>query len=350
MEGRFSFILIFIFFLCVCISPGWLRGQDLPEEDGSESAKDYFKRGVILYEAGDYKGALDNFLKSYKMKSHYKIRFNIGLCYYRLGRNAAAANELELYLLEQGDDIDKAVSEEILETLEKLQEKIGILYINIDAEDAKVLVDKVEYGTSPLNRAIYVEPGVHHIEVKAQDSSHWDGTVDTAPGEKFQINVVMKGVKKKAEVEKVEAAADQDYPVKPEYKEKASEKRKSISRGYFYAALGLTIASAVVGAAAGGMALKKSRELDDLDRDCRELGWNAGESLEYDNYLSKREDLYSDANTFADVSTSFLVITGAMAAASILLLVFSKPREQVKEENTLVSFKPSGGFALGINF
>jgi tetratricopeptide (TPR) repeat protein len=305
----------------------------------TDTAKDYFERGVILYGAGDYKGALKNFLKSFEMKPHFKIRFNIGLCYHKMGKNAAAANELHLYMIEQGDDPDT------MKILEQLQEKTGILYIGVDTKAAEVLVDKVSYGLSPLNRAIYVEPGNHTIEVVAADGSVWSGTVDLKAGTSFQVNVVLVGGQKTADVKKVEEkpvtgeAAGTEAATLPEKPEKKRGKGKKISPAYFYAALGLTLASAVVGGVAGGLALKKSGELDDLDSDCQESGCDFNTVL-HEEYLAKRQDLYDEADTWADVGTAFLVIGSAAAVAAIVLGIFSLGKKEKKSGNALSRLRP----------
>jgi len=294
---------------------------------------------VILYGAGDYKGALKNFLKSYELKPHYKIKFNIGLCYQKTGKNAAAANELHLYLIEQGDDPDT------MKILEKLQEKTGILYIGVDTEGADVFVDKISYGKSPLNRAIYVEPGEHTIEVGAADGSVWSGTVDLQAGTSFQVNVVLVGGQNTAAVKEVEEkpvpeaeSGESAISMGKKPKKKAGGGKK-ISPGYFYAALGLTLASAVVGGVAGGLALKKSGELDDLDRDCRAAGCDLDPDL-HAEYEADRQDLYDEADTWAHVGTAFLVIGGAAGVAAVVLGIFSLGRKEKKSKSALVKLRP----------
>jgi hypothetical protein len=333
-QGLFMLVL-----LCGLAPVPPAAAQGIPVEE-QDTAKDYFERGVILFGAGDYKGALKNFLTSYEMKPHFKIKFNIGLCYYNLGKNAAAANELHLYLKDKGDD------PETMKILEQLQQKTGILYISVDTEGADVTVDKVSYGQSPLDRAIYVEPGKHTIDVAAADGSLWSGTVDLKAGTSFQVNVVLVGGEKSAAVKEVKEkpvapkATVKDTPAVPKKDgKKEPGKRKKVPAGYFYAALGLTLASAVVGGVAGGLALKKSGELDDLDRDCRETGCDHDHAL-YAEYTSKRKDLFDEADTWADVGTAFLVIGSAAAVASIVLGVLSLGRRERKSGNALDLLRP----------
>jgi hypothetical protein len=336
MQGKTSAVILGLSaVLLMCLAPALpAAGQDAPAEE--DSAKDYFERGVILYGAKDYKGALKNFLKSYELKPHYKIKFNIGLCYQKLGKNAAAANELHLYMIEQGDDPDT------MKILDQLQEKTGILYISVDTRDADVVVDKVSYGKSPLNRAIYVEPGSHTIEVAAADGSLWSGTVDLQAGTSFQVNVVLVGGKKTAAVKEVE-----DKPVTGDGAQEAAlpepakkpKKRGKISPAWFYAALGLFVASAVVGGVAGGMALGKSGELDDLDSRCLETGCDSDQAR-YDEYTAQKKDLYDEADTWADVGTAFLVIGSAGAVAAIVLGIYSLGKKDKKPQSAFSRLRP----------
>jgi tetratricopeptide (TPR) repeat protein len=324
-------------FLLFLFSPGPTQAKKPSEsmeipDDLTSSAKEVFDRGVLLFNAKDYKGALENFLKSYKMHAHFKIRYNIGLCYIHLEKFVLAAGEFEALLEENGESLDVELRGAVQKALVSAQAKVCTVSFEVDVEGADIVVDGQSAGVSPLGRRLFLDPGKHEVNITSPQGHEWAGSIDVAAGDKMQINVIMADVKKKAKVETVvqepvDGKADKKAKKK---KERKPLKVKKIHKAYFYTALGLTAAAAVVGAVTGGLALMKSGEIEDLDNECENAGCNAQYWDEYDRYLSKRQDLYDEADTLSKVSTAFLIATGGFAAASLTLFFFTGPWKKEK--------------------
>lgn len=345
----------------ILLSPGPVQAKKPSEsmeipEDLTSSAKEVFERGVLLFNAKDYKGALENFLKSYKMHAHYKIRYNIGLCYIHLKKFVLAATEFEALLAEKDENLDEELKAATSKALASAQAEVSTVTIDIDVDGADIMIDGEKTGTSPLDRRLFMDPGRHEVKITSPQGHEWVGSLEVAAGDKMQINVIMADIKKKAKVETVVQEPDDgktDKKAKKKKKERKPLKVKKIHKAYFYAALGLTAAAAAVGAVTGGLALMKSGEIDDLDRDCEEAGCNGGYWVDYESYLSKRQELYDDADTLSKVSTAFLITAGGFAAASLTLFFFTGPWK--KEKSPAAGMEPvlvvsDGGLVFSMRF
>jgi hypothetical protein len=311
--------------------------------DLTSSAKENFERGVFLFNAEDYKGALESFLKSYTMSPHSQIRYNIGLCYIHLKKDVLAATELELLAVEQGNEIDPDLLKQVEKAILELQKAIGTLVIDVDVKGAEIEVDGKKVGTSPLGRRIFLEPGDHNVHIRGEGGAEWTSTVHLEKGEKTTIKILITSPEKSAKIETVtqggaEAAdAGGEDGVKKKEDKKPKKERKNIlaglkpvPKGYAYGALGLTVAVAVAGAVLGGLAMQKSAKIDDLDKACVETACN-GFSGPYATYVDRRAKLFDEADALAKASTALLVTAGAAAAATVLLFVFSGPWKREKK-------------------
>ena len=129
-------------FLVFLFSPGPAQAKKPSEsmeipEDLTSSAKEVFDRGVLLFNAKDYKGALENFLKSYKMHAHFKIRYNIGLCYLHLEKFVLAAGEFEALIEENSESLDDELRIAVEKALVSAQAKVGTVAFEVDVEGVR---------------------------------------------------------------------------------------------------------------------------------------------------------------------------------------------------------------------
>lgn len=71
-------------------------GRNLGSEtDGRAEARQRFDRGLALYEANDYTGALAEFQRAYELTRHPMVLFNVALVQAKLGNAASAVSSLE---------------------------------------------------------------------------------------------------------------------------------------------------------------------------------------------------------------------------------------------------------------
>jgi tetratricopeptide (TPR) repeat protein len=80
-------------------------------EDDKKKAKKLFSEGVSYFGAGKHAQALEAFQKSYKLRPHWAIRYNLGLCYKELGMYTKAKEEFLDFLEEGGKEVKAATKE-----------------------------------------------------------------------------------------------------------------------------------------------------------------------------------------------------------------------------------------------
>jgi tetratricopeptide (TPR) repeat protein len=323
-----------------------------------EKAKEYFDRGIILFKAGDYKGALDNFRISYTWRPHYKIRYNMGTCLFAMGKFADAGNELQAFLTDGGDSVDPGLKTKVLHMLLEIQPEVSRLTVTVDVAGADISVDKKLYGKSPYDDAIYLEPGKHTIFVKSAEGEEWKGTYNFAPGKSRVVNVVFEQEKEEGGKDGPMAVVE-DMPPGWDSREKAQGSPggkgwKSPGMIGFYSTAGLAIACVVVASVTGGLALEKTGGLEDLDRQCIANGCDA-DAAAYEEYRREKEEASDEALLTGRLSTGFFIASGAAAAAAVVLIALFAPRagrgEKKEGGGKGAALAPGpGGAALEVRF
>jgi tetratricopeptide (TPR) repeat protein len=310
------------------------------------TAEEYFQRGVVLFNTGDYKGALENFTLSYEQHPHARIKFNIGMCHYLLGDALEAANELETLLSEEGADLEPAMKEKADEALADLEKKLAVLTFDVDVEGAAISVDGEAVGTSPIGRRLFVSPGSHLVAIASEGGLAWTSEVKTPAGKETRLTVVLmppKTVKKTDE----EAASDgggteEEKSLPPSSGKKSRAGQKAAG----YALIALGAAALIVGAGTGGAALSKSKELDEMDEDCRDSGCNLDDAP-WEAYKADRKETFDTADTLSRVSTAFFIVGGTAAVAGVLLVALVRPGKETGKKAGKTAWLPAAGIGPG---
>jgi hypothetical protein len=183
--------ILFILSLIVLVVHGRPAACQESEKSSKEKAKSYFERGVVLFNAGDWEGALENFLVSYEARPHGRLKLNIGVCQYKLGKYAEAGNSLEGFVAEEGASSPRALVEQAQGILSAVKDKVGILLLEANENGAEVKVDGTSFGETPVVSGIHVEPGSHDVLVSAADGRQWSVTVQVEAGESKEVFVTL---------------------------------------------------------------------------------------------------------------------------------------------------------------
>ncbi|HUS63086.1 MAG TPA: hypothetical protein VMZ28_01040 [Kofleriaceae bacterium] len=86
--------------------------------DPTDQARQHFKKGRELYDAGDYRGAIAEFAAADQTAPSPLLEYNIALCHERLGEKAEAARRYRAYLDRTPDAQNRAAVEEKIRKLE----------------------------------------------------------------------------------------------------------------------------------------------------------------------------------------------------------------------------------------
>ena len=313
---------------------GAARGDE-PKDDPAF----HYKQGVALFKEQKFDMALAEFLKSYELKPIWKLRINIGICYYNLDRFLDARKELLAYLEEGGDEVAADKKEQAENLLDQIASLTAEIQVDVNVVGAKVFVDGEPAGETPLGDPLAVVTGIHKIRVTAEGSEPIVKEVTVAGGDKKKLVFEFAPQPGKAPPkEKVEKAPSKE--TKTAEKTESSDavkggkpEGKALAIGG-YAAAGLGGALLVAGAVSGGLALSLSK---DLEKKC------AGNECP-----PAQHDDVDRMNAMAMASTILLAVGGAAAATGIALIVVGtvKGKKLEKHKNVSIAILPPGAASL----
>jgi hypothetical protein len=127
-----------------------------------------FERGVQLYEAENFDGALVEFNAAYKLSNNFKILYNIGICQNAMKDYVGATETFTKYLAEGGDGLSEARKADVQERLSKLALMVARVKVKTDAPAGTALmIDDQPAGTTPLPESVLVKAGRRQFSITA---------------------------------------------------------------------------------------------------------------------------------------------------------------------------------------
>jgi hypothetical protein len=120
----------------------------------------------ILYDDGDFQGALTKLKSAHEMSKDPRLLWNMAACEKNLRHYALALGLVERYLSEGGALVstdDRAAADAFVETIRGF---VADLTLEVNEPGAEITIDGQPVGTSPLAGPVKVDMGVHEIRVK----------------------------------------------------------------------------------------------------------------------------------------------------------------------------------------
>jgi hypothetical protein len=145
-----------------CLPP-----EDVPDKERTRRASDHYDRGLVLYEEGDYSGAVREFVSSYCDQPHPSAFYNIGQSFERLLLYEKAVAYFERYVVEATEEGPNRKRAELrAEVLKGLPSQIRVATF---PEGAQVTlhsdVGVTARGVANAQRAILVRKGRYKMSV-----------------------------------------------------------------------------------------------------------------------------------------------------------------------------------------
>jgi tetratricopeptide (TPR) repeat protein len=160
--------------------------EPCPSGDDTICGRLQFEAGTRAYESGQYDVAKRAFEAALARRPHPVIRYNLALCWARLGKPLAALAELRLVLADAQTDKDlRARSERELRSAEQAQ--AHITFTLLDAAHDRLELDGTSVSTP--NDELVVDPGSHHVRIISGASIVLDQDLELAPGERVELRV-----------------------------------------------------------------------------------------------------------------------------------------------------------------
>jgi tetratricopeptide (TPR) repeat protein len=144
----------------------YARADEEPAQSDpiAEEARVHHRRGLELYDEGDYRLALVEFERAYEVSKSYKVLYNIGQVQFQLAAYAKARRALEQYLAQGGDQIAPQRRANVEKDLETLKTRTAILTVRVNVPDAEVAIEDQPAGKAPLE-GLLVDAGNVRIVV-----------------------------------------------------------------------------------------------------------------------------------------------------------------------------------------
>jgi hypothetical protein len=136
-----------------------------PTKEQLAEAKKFFDAGNKLYKEGLFKEALASFLEANRIAPRESIQNNIARTYRDLKDMASAYGAYDVLLSKYGDKLKPALKTDAQHALEELAVLTGVIAFTLPDADAKVLIDGVDSGTTPLPKPVRQNIGTHQVTI-----------------------------------------------------------------------------------------------------------------------------------------------------------------------------------------
>jgi hypothetical protein len=161
-----------------------------PNEETLREAKELFRQGNVMREAGDFERALDFYRRSRALVESVPNTLNAALCLSRLGRYDEALELYEELLTRLGRELTEADRKTVLSAIENLRKRLGRLDVSANVEGALV-IDGRPRGRLPLHAPVPVLPGARHVRILKDGYATFETSVTIRAGEARAIDAAL---------------------------------------------------------------------------------------------------------------------------------------------------------------
>jgi hypothetical protein len=135
-----------------------------PDLAAVEEAKEVFRKGVELFQAGDIERALELFLRSRAIYPSIQNTSNAAICLKKLERYDEALELYEQILTEFSSGLSERERASLVPAMQELRSRVGSLFVASNVAGVLV-VDGRARGSLPLTVAVRVLPGKRVVRV-----------------------------------------------------------------------------------------------------------------------------------------------------------------------------------------
>lgn len=250
-------------FVSVVLAALLCAGTDAP---GARSDKTEAQRrldqGAALYARGDLPGALEQFQRAYAAYPSPKLWFNIGQVQRDLGQAVDAMEAFERFLAAGSDAPSEAV-DVAHAAVDELRQRLSRLHIDCPTQGARIDLDGVAVGETPLSVDRWLWPGKHVVSAMGNAAATTTTEIDLRPGE-GQTVVLQWNAQAPPALGSTEGE-DRTSPTRVPSLTSHPRPRGWLGRKWTWVAGGLAVASAA-GAITFGVLMQA--KYDQLDKSC----------------------------------------------------------------------------------
>jgi hypothetical protein len=159
-----------------------------------EEASTRFKRGLQLFDEGDYALAIVEFERAYQLAPNYRALYNIGLVNVQLARYADATRTFDQYLRDGGTDVAPARRAEVVKALAELKLRTSTVDISVNAPGADVSLDGRPLDPGSFRVPTLIDAGEHTFRATAAGYRPGFRTVTLAGGDVASVRLQLLAI------------------------------------------------------------------------------------------------------------------------------------------------------------
>ncbi|WP_169796476.1 tetratricopeptide repeat protein [Chondromyces crocatus] len=162
------------------------------ENRAPDPSKSAYDAARVLYEDGDYVGALVSFQRAYDLSGNANTLWNMALCEKNLRHYARAIRLLERYQVERGEQLTDEDRQGALYLITTMRAFVSTMKLIVNERDATIHVDDESVGVTPLNRPLLVDMGFRRIRVTKKGFLPFDERHQVVGGVVFDLKVKLE--------------------------------------------------------------------------------------------------------------------------------------------------------------
>jgi hypothetical protein len=158
----------------------------------SGPAKEDYRSAVLLYEDGDFVGALVKFKSAHARSSEPRLLWNIAACEKNLRHYATVLDIVERYRRETAGRLSPERQREVEALIGAVRALVSVVHVKVDEPGASVLVDGQPAGTTPLDHPLLVDLGQRQVTVTKAGFKEHRITQDFAGGSETTLAITLQ--------------------------------------------------------------------------------------------------------------------------------------------------------------
>lgn len=153
-------------------------------------AKEHFRRGVELVDAGRFEEAAIAFERAYRASPHPRVLYNVGLAYAAVDDPVRALDALERYLAATSDPPGESRRTRAEQLVRQLASRIAVVSLNVVPSDAAVLVDGQPVAPR-VRSALRLPGGKHTIRASRDGHEPLERELELVGGERTELTLAL---------------------------------------------------------------------------------------------------------------------------------------------------------------
>ncbi len=313
-------------------SPASSQAQGAPTTAaGQDRATALFDQGNALYRQSKWEHAAAKFAQSFELRQAFDTAANLGDCELRLGRARDAAEHLSYALRHFPVSGKAAARQQLTEWLDQAKAKVGTLTVQVNVDEAMVVVDGSVVGNSPLGHELFVEPGKRLVGASKSGFEPTQQVLEVEPGSAHSLTFELKASSGPGDNGTLPGGAEPTVPL--------------------WSVIVAGSASVVLFSMAIAFRVVGSGHRDDADIRREELV-QAG--VKCPGGCAELKDLAGDVDTSINTSTGMFVAGGTAAVVSIVLaIIYATNGSEENSQNTAIQpqvMATPQGAGIGVKF